>query len=85
MRVMSNAFFAQAEIVQSDRWDHGPLELVFPSEAPSEAMAGRAPYSPLLNAYAVSQWHQSAAAGFARDGEARGILKTEIPSLERRL
>jgi hypothetical protein len=29
MRVMSNAFFDQAEIVQLDRRDHGPLELVF--------------------------------------------------------
>jgi hypothetical protein len=83
MRVLSNAFFAQAEIVQSDRWDYGPLELAFLAEAPAAAANGP-PHSHLLNSYAVSQWNQSASAGFARDGEAMEILKAQIPSLERR-
>jgi hypothetical protein len=83
MRVMSNAFFAQAEIVQPDRWDHGPLELVFMADAPAGA-SDRPPHSHLLNSYAISQWNQSASAGFARDGEAMEILKAQIPSLERR-
>jgi len=83
MRILSNAFFAQAEIVQPDRWDLGPLELVFLSDAPAPA-ADRPPYSHLLNSYAISQWNQGASAGFARDGEALEILKAQIPSLERR-
>jgi hypothetical protein len=83
MRVLSNAFFAQAEIVQSDRWDYGPLELVFLSETPA-AGADSPTHSHLINSYAVSQWNQSASAGFARDGESMEILKAQIPSLERR-
>lgn len=84
MRVISNAFFAQAEIVQADRWDYGPLELAFLSEAPPSTTDQSSPHSHLLDSYAVSQWNQGASAGFARDGEALNILKTRIPSLERR-
>jgi hypothetical protein len=29
MRIMSNALLDQVEVVQLDRWNHGPLELVF--------------------------------------------------------
>jgi hypothetical protein len=29
MRAMSNAFMKQIEVVQTDRWSKGPLELVF--------------------------------------------------------
>ena len=83
MRVLSNAFFATAEIVQSDRWDYGPLELVFLADAPT-VTADQPPHSHLLNSYAVSQWNQSASAGFARDGEALEILKAQFPSLDRR-
>jgi hypothetical protein len=58
MFVMSNAFFSQAEITQSDRWKHGPLELHLVPE-------------PKKNRHAfgglVVQWNQDQCGGVARD------------------
>lgn len=75
MRHISNAHFHQAEITQIDRWEHGPLELVFlaePAEGPLEQVAH------------IYEWNTTQRAGFYRSSEAMDALKTAIPSLEER-
>ena len=65
----------QAEIVQLDRWDHGPLELVFPDEAvcvPSHEMAGFA-----------FAWNMGARGGFARPEDDLDAVQAVVPALRR--
>jgi hypothetical protein len=75
---MSNAFFNQVEIQQVDRWNHGPLELVFVKD-PNQLATGR-----LEATYAIHEWNQSQSGGFVRSGEAIELLKPLLPALERK-
>ncbi len=75
MRHMSNAHFHEAEITQVDRWDHGPLELVF-VEAPEQGAME-------LTAH-ICEWNGSQRAGFVRPGESMEALKALVPHLEER-
>lgn len=79
MRVMSSAFFMQAEVTQVDRWDYGPLEIHLIPEPHTEGHAefgGR-----------VSMWNQAQCAGFLRDGRAltelqrMGLVTGKNPNL----
>lgn len=77
MKVMSNAFIWQSEIVQSDRWAHGPLELALlpPCDTGSGALA---------RAYSTITWNQEHTAGFVRSGDALENLKQLLPHIENR-
>ncbi|MEG3791262.1 hypothetical protein V1318_14125 [Lysobacter sp. CCNWLW3] len=75
MRHMSNAHFHQAEVTQVNRWDHGPLELVFLAEP----IDGR----PEWDAH-IHEWNSTQRAGFLRSGKAMEGLKASIPGLEER-
>lgn len=75
MRHISNAFFHQAEITQVDRWEHGPLELVFLSEPKEKRFE--------LTAY-VQEWNSTQRAGFFRSSEAIDGLRKYVPWLEER-
>jgi len=66
----------QMEIVQRDRWDHGPLELAF--FGPTNGTDG------LDLAYAVHTWNLSAPAGFLRAGDALDRLARIVPALPKR-
>jgi hypothetical protein len=68
----------QMEVVQRDRWDHGPLELAFFSDTPDDGM------DRLALQGAVHDWNQSAAAGFLRSGDALDQLKRIVPALPER-
>jgi hypothetical protein len=78
MRAMSNAFTKQLEIVDKDRWAHGPLELVLvPTDGAFMATeAGAALQLALL------EWNQSYAAGRARDGETFDTVAARIKGIE---
>lgn len=75
MRYISNAHFKQIDIVQIDRWDHGPLELAYAQE-PDEH---RAEFG-----CAVHEWNSTQMSGFLRSGEAMETLRTVAPHLEAR-
>ena len=72
MRHISNAHFHQAEVTQVDRWDHGPLELVFLPQPGMERIAH------------VYDWNSSQRAGFLRSGPTMEGLKEAVPFLEQR-
>ncbi len=75
MRHLSNAFFHQVEITQIDRWEKGPLELVFlplPDDKRAEL------------AVAVYDWNATQRSGFLRSDETMGALQTAVPFLESR-
>lgn len=75
MRHISNAHFYQAEVTQVDRWDHGPLELVFVDE-PTEGGLEQTAH--------IHEWNSTQRAGFLRSGRAMDGLKASIPCLEDR-
>jgi hypothetical protein len=75
MHHISNAFFYQAEVTQVDRWEHGPLELVFMKEPESKRLECSA---------LIHDWNSSQRAGFLRSGETIEGLKAYIPFLEER-
>lgn len=75
MRHMSNAFFHQAEITQVDRWERGPLELVFLPEPENKSFEFIAH---------VHEWNATQRAGFLRSSEAIDGLRTYVPWLEER-
>jgi len=77
MRVISNAMMDnQAEIIQVDRWDHGPLELLFLDTA--QVTRERFPVE--LN-MALVEWNRNFRGGFARPGESLDTLEKFIPGL----
>jgi len=76
MRVISNAFMSQAEIVQVDRWDHGPLELLFLDMA--RVTKERFPVELTL---AFVEWNRSFRGGFARPAKSLDTLEKFIPGL----
>lgn len=75
MRHISNAHFYQAEVTQVDRWEHGPLELVFLAE-PADGRLERDAH--------IHEWNATQRAGFLRSGKAMDGLKASIPCLEER-
>lgn len=75
MRHLSNAFFHQAEVTQVDRWEHGPLELVFFPEPENKRLE--------LVAH-VQDWNSSQRAGFLRSSETMDGLRAHVPGLEER-
>jgi hypothetical protein len=72
MRVISNAHFWQAEVVQSDRWNLGPLELAFVDERLRRGVLTKRQRE---LSYAIHEWNQSSAGGLTRPGEALDILR----------
>jgi len=72
---MSNAFFHQAEITQVDRWERGPLELVFLPEPESN----RGEF--IAHAH---DWNSTQRAGFIRSSETMDGLRKYVPWLEER-
>lgn len=79
MRVVSNAYFWQAEVVQSDRWDLGPLELAFVDERLRRGVMTK---RQLELSCAIHEWNQSSPAGLTRPGEALEILRRELRCLD---
>ena len=75
MRHISNAHFHQAEVTQVDRWEHGPLELVYLPE-PENGHLQRDAH--------IHEWNATQRAGFLRSGKAIDGLKATIPCLEER-
>jgi len=61
MFVISNAMMSQAEVVQSDRWDYGPLQLFFVPQRHRRELEQVA---------LVHEWNRSLSGGFARPAEA---------------
>lgn len=78
MRVVSNAFLDQAEVVQLDRWDHGPLELVFLDGFldRSKRYAERFFY--------ISDWNRQYRSGLLRDADTLEWVQRIVPALRRR-
>ena len=74
MYVFSNAFTRQAEIVQKDHWDRGPLELVFVNRPPDASTRID------LEVFAV-MWNSGYDGGFIRDGKISDELERIIPGL----
>lgn len=69
MFVISNAMMSQAEAVQTDRWDFGPLQLLFvPQRRRRE----------LEQVALVHRWNSSLSGGFARPTEAHDYVEKEI-------
>jgi hypothetical protein len=79
MRVVSNAHFWQAEVVQSDRWDLGPLELAFVDERLRHGVMTKRQRE---LSYAIHEWNQSSPAALTRPGEALDILRRELRCLD---
>lgn len=80
MRAISNAFFRQVEIVQTNRWAKGPLELVF---VPLDEPAWRRDDIARLH-LGFSEWNQSYAAGHLRPDDAFDAVTTRVPGIEHR-
>src|SRR5216684_3593193 len=78
MHSFSNAHFSEVEFVQSDRWELGPLELVFVDERLRNGYFSK---RGLELCGAISLWNQSASAGFARPARSLFVLEREIPSI----
>ena len=66
MFVISNAMLSQAEVVQSNRWDCGPLQLLFIPQR------GR---RDLEQVGLVYEWNRSLSGGFARPAEAHDYVE----------
>jgi hypothetical protein len=79
MRSFSNAHFSEVELVQSNRWELGPLELVFVDQ---RLRNGCYTKRGLELGGAISEWNQSAAAGLARPARALDVLVREFPSMK---
>src|SRR5690349_11782095 len=75
MKAISNAFFWQVEVVQEDRWDHGPLELVVVDQA---SRKGPMTDKQIQLSLAISEWNRSTSGGFTRPGEALETLEQQL-------
>jgi len=75
MIAISNAFFFQAEVEETDRWKHGPLEFIF---FDSERHHDR---SQAEVAYAAMQWNREYEGGCCRDDECIERLEAIVPGL----
>lgn len=80
MHAISNAFFSQAEIVQTDRWAKGPLELVF---VPIE-WGRRGDESVAKLHLALHDWNQSYASGRLRPADAFDAVTKRVPGIQHR-
>lgn len=76
MYVVSNAHLEWVEVVQRDRWHHGPLELIF-----VDMPAGRR-RSPELD-LALCNWNRHAQGGFARAADVLETVSTAVPGIEK--
>jgi hypothetical protein len=81
MYAISNAFFLQAEVVQKDRWSHGPLEIIFVQE-PREP--GPLAEDQFKFRYELYQWNQTYAAGLVRPGDVFEAVTARVRGIERR-
>src|SRR4051812_29084191 len=75
MKMFPVSMVCQAEVVQLDRWDHGPMELVFLDEAacgPSYEMAGL-----------VFAWNAGTRGGFARAEDDLEAVQAAVPAIRR--
>jgi hypothetical protein len=80
MRAMSNAFMKQIEVVQTDRWSKGPLELVFvPVDWDSR---GKEDVDRLH--LALHDWNQCYAAGHLRPADTFDAVVGRVPGIEHR-
>jgi len=77
MRAFPAGMIWQVEVVQRDRWTHGPLELAF-FPARAEGLSG------LTLDGVVMTWNLSSPAGFLRPGDAMDELSKLVPSLPKR-
>jgi hypothetical protein len=80
MIAVSNAFLFQAEIVQTDRWLQGPLEIAFVDCAPGLALGDESAKLQL----ALHSWNQTYAAGFVRQSDAFDEVTSKIPGIGHR-
>lgn len=82
MRVMSNAFFSQAEVTQVDRWEHGQLEIHLVPEPHDRQGFRNAEFGGL-----IVNWNCKQCAGFLRDAQcleqlqSRGLVAGSNPNL----
>lgn len=80
MQAISNAFFSQIEIVQTNRWAKGPLELVF---VPIDwNLRGQEDVAKLH--LALHDWNQSYAAGHLRPADAFDAVTKRIQGIQHR-
>lgn len=77
MYVVSNAFFKMADIVQTDRWEHGPLEVVFVNGDPKRP-------NHFESTYAASVWNMSYSGGHLRPGEIFESVTKQVSGIEKR-
>lgn len=71
MHVVSNALVDQAEVVQLDRWDHGPLELVFLDRFSDD----------LVNVARLVNWNCHYRSGLLRDANTLEWVQEMVPAL----
>lgn len=80
MYAISNAFLRQVEVVQTDRWAKGPLELVF---VPMDwERRGQEELAKLH--LALHEWNQSYAAGHIRPSDAFDAVTKRVPGIQHR-
>jgi len=80
MYVISNAMMNQAEVVQLDRWEYGPLELVFFDASRFSGQEGRMSTEVAM---AVVEWNRHHRGGFVRPEEAVEVIERHLPGVLR--
>jgi hypothetical protein len=79
MFAISNAFLYSVEIVQADRWLHGPLELAFVSPVSHGTREDQ-----MRMEVGLHQWNQTYAAGYVRAGDTFDLVTASVPGIRRR-
>lgn len=80
MQVVSNAFFDQAEVVQADRWEFGPLELVFVDVGEAARPNRRERLDAEMH---IATWNRHSRGGFLRDADACEFVFRRFPAIQR--
>ncbi len=79
MYAICNAFFRQAELVQTNRWEEGPLEIAFLNVETNPPSMER-----LMTQFHAHQWNSDHAAGHIRDGETFEAIENLVPGVTKR-
>lgn len=79
MKVISNAMMSQVEVLDTRRWEQGPLELIF---LPERLIGDGEEKSRLL--VSVYEWNQHHCGGMVRSGETMEALAGIFPTIEER-
>jgi hypothetical protein len=77
MYAISNAFFKMMEVVQTDRWNYGPLEIAFVNGGPDGPKRFEADY-------AITMWNMAYAGGHLRPGDIFDSVTQQVPGIENR-